>query len=201
MSFETWYATYHRINTLLWKGFGDRKITKQDIKKLRYTQTLEALALPTDSYSLLRERYLQAYQNHWHWIEGAKEAFDFVSERVPVGIITNGFAETQKKKFEQLGLHSKTNIFIISEEVGHPKPQAEIFRFAEEIAAVPRARILYVGDSWSSDVMGARKAEWKMAWRVQDADPEKAAQVDFHFDQFSTFTRWISTQFSHEKRA
>lgn len=186
---------------MLWKDFGERKITKQDIQKLRYTQTLEALALPTDSYPLLRERYLEAYQKHWHWIEGAKEAFDFVAEHVSVGIITNGFVETQKKKFEQFGLHSKTNIFIISEEVGHPKPQREIFRFAEEKADVDREHILYVGDSWSSDVIGTQKAEWKMAWRVQDPDPKKACQVDFHFDQFSTFIRWISNQISHEQRA
>jgi len=60
---------------------------------------------------------------------------------------------------------------FVSQRIGAIKPHPAIFAFAAEALAVPPRAILHVGDDWAADVVGARKAGWRVAWlRDQQAD-------------------------------
>ena len=44
------------------------------------------------------------------------------------------------------------------------KPHPKIFDYSTQLVGVERSEILYVGDSFTSDVMGGKEAGWQVAW-------------------------------------
>lgn len=125
---------------------------------------------------------MQRYRDHWQWVDGAYDAFHEIREKYPVGLITNGFAETQKEKIRCFELEDLSHV-IISEDYGVMKPHPLIFDVATEKAEKERAEILYVGDSWVSDIEGGRTAGWQTAWftaRVEEIKPG----ADLTFNSF-----------------
>ncbi len=82
-----------------------------------------------------------------------------------MGIITNGFTSLQQIRLERTGLREHFDLLIISEEVGVAKPDARIFDYALEKAGNPdRSRVLMVGDTAASDILGGMNAGLSTCW-------------------------------------
>jgi putative hydrolase of the HAD superfamily len=64
------------------------------------------------------------------------------------------------------------------------KPHPKVFDYATELAGVNREDILYVGDSFSSDVVGGSKANWKVAWYTKNPIEQGYKLADLIFDDF-----------------
>ncbi len=179
--------TYHRHNVPLWRDFGAGTITAADLKRLRSERlltSLEAHALDPLTFS---DAYLDRYAAHWRWAEGALDAYRAVASAYPVGILTNGFSEQQRGKLAALPeLAERAAFVVISEEVGVMKPDPRLFdhvlRHASETleTSLSPADVLYVGDSYHSDVLGGTGAGWPVAWIRGDAErlPEGAVAID-----------------------
>jgi putative hydrolase of the HAD superfamily len=57
----------------------------------------------------------------------------------------------------ELGLTSWLRVVVTSQDVGYNKPQPEIFQEALKRARVRAAEVIYVGDQYQIDVIGAKK--------------------------------------------
>jgi len=146
------------------------------------------------NWKTVGDRYMQFYQQFWEWLPGAEEAFQEILNTYPVGILTNGFAETQRVKLDKFGLNSHQIITLISEDVGVMKPQPGIFDAATRISGVKANEILYVGDSYSSDVLGGTSFGWDVAWYTKETDEKKRAVATFCFDDFPQLLEFIKSQ-------
>lgn len=156
--------TYHHINKGLWEEYALGKIDRDNLQRRRFEETLIKLKVDGSQYETIGSQYMQFYRNHWEWIEGAESAYQKIAEHYPVGIITNGFAETQRLKIEQFNFEDTARHIVISEDVGEMKPHPKVFDTATDLTGENRKDILYVGDSFTSDVTGGAKAGWKVAW-------------------------------------
>ncbi len=58
-----------------------------------------------------------------------------------------------------------------SQEAGAEKPDARVFAFALRRAGYPPHEVLHVGDSWTADYDGARRAGLRAAWLSRDGRP------------------------------
>ena len=164
-SFDAVHALYRKINPVVWRKYSAGEFTKRQAKVGRFSQLLEGLGMDTSADEEMAHRYLDAYSNHWQAIEGAFEAFAAVAERLPVGILTNGFVEIQQAKLQRFPtLDDLSDVIVISEEVGVLKPDPRLFAESARRAGMEACEILYVGDSISSDVNGSIGAGWKVAW-------------------------------------
>jgi putative hydrolase of the HAD superfamily len=100
--------------------------------------------------------------------------------RLPVALITNGAADSQRDKLQALGIEDRFDALIISGEIGRAKPDPAVFEIAFERLGVPAARAWHVGDNLSTDVAGARAAGCNAIWlnrrgvarRVNDPQPQ-----------------------------
>lgn len=182
---------YHHINKGLWEEYGRGEIDRHILHRRRFEETFIELGVESSLYKEAGQVYMNYYRNHWEWIEGAKEAFDLIRAKYSVGIITNGFAETQWMKIEQFGFKETTSQIVISEEVGVMKPHPKIFDYSTELAGVGRKDILYVGDSLSSDVRGGKEAGWQVAWYTNNPVEEGTELADLVFDEFEQLTNWL----------
>ena len=170
--------TYHAHNVPLWRDFGAGRITAGDLKRLRSERVLAALeAHDLDPETFSRD-YLARYAEHWRWADGALDAYRAVAARYPVGVLTNGFSEQQRAKFARLPeVEALAAFAVISDEVGVRKPDPRLFDhvlgLAREVLdrpALAPGDVLYVGDSFHSDVEGGVGAGWRVAWLRGDPD-------------------------------
>ncbi|MEG1250103.1 MAG: HAD-IA family hydrolase, partial [Citrobacter sp.] len=81
----------------------------------------------------------------------------------------------QQIRLERTGLRDHFDLMVISEEVGVAKPDPRIFDYALEQAGNPdRSRVLMVGDTAESDILGGINSGLSTCWlnahqRVQPA--------------------------------
>lgn len=181
---EQLVETYHFINKGLWEEYGRGEIDRHILHRRRFEETFASLGIDASLYKKAGEVYMAYYRNHWEWIDGAKEAYEQIASNYPVGIITNGFAETQWLKIHQFGFKESARHIVISEEVGVMKPNQKIFDYATNLANVPRKNILYVGDSFTSDVKGGIEAGWQVAWYTSNISEAESDIASFIFDDF-----------------
>lgn len=193
VSFDDWLKTYKITNHQLWLQYQDGEIDRHELQRSRFKDSMIQLDVFADRYEEIGKSYMQFYRNHWSWVDGAKEALEEVNKRYPIGIVTNGFLETQQKKIKKMGLGQFTDLFLITEEIGVMKPHQKVFDVATERAGVDRESILYVGDSYSSDIIGGRNAGWKTAWYTAFvSEIEDGQTADFKFDRFPKLTNYLN---------
>lgn len=82
---------------------------------------------------------------------------------------------------------------VVSERVGAIKPSPLMFATAQaELGARP-GEILHVGDDWTADVVGARRAGWRAGylrgvqqdWPRQPVDPDDGVVADFVIERLA----------------
>jgi HAD superfamily hydrolase (TIGR01509 family) len=90
---------------------------------------------------------------------GALTALDHLQAVVPVVLITDGNPRIQRAKIAALGLDSRLDHVVISDEIGGRavrKPHPAPFLRALALLREPPAHVVHVGDRPAKDVAGAR---------------------------------------------
>ncbi|MEO0078321.1 MAG: HAD family hydrolase [candidate division WOR-3 bacterium] len=94
---------------------------------------------------------------------------DQLSREFRLGLVTNGPTDLQQDKLKCSGLEDRFSAVVISRAVGTRKPDPRIFHLALDQLNVLPAEAVYVGDSLSKDVAGAKAAGMKAVWANYDA--------------------------------
>lgn len=83
-----------------------------------------------------------------------------------IGLISDGYLEVQKKKFEALGLASFFDVVIYSDQWGRTawKPSRKPYEAVLEKLSVSAAKAIYVGDNPTKDFIGAREVGLFTVW-------------------------------------
>lgn len=161
VGFDDWLARYRETNLDLWARYGRGEITRDELSGRRFKEPLGALGLDHERHVELWSCYWEAYARSWILVEGAEDILEHASRNGIVGILSNGFRETQRKKIERFGLERWARHVVLSEEVGAMKPARAIFDAAWRAAGGGEpVRRVYVGDSFETDVVGAKNAGW-----------------------------------------
>jgi putative hydrolase of the HAD superfamily len=79
---------------------------------------------------------------------------------IKLGLISN-VAKDVDDLFTKLGLQQHLDFIVTSFEVGRDKPEPEIFLAALQKAGLPPEEVIYVGDQYDLDVVGARNVGMK----------------------------------------
>lgn len=192
ISLDKWLEKYQEVNHNLWVQYQDGEINRDELHFSRFHNSMTELNLPTDNSREIGITYMNKYREFWDWVDQAEETLALASRHFDVGIITNGFKETQHKKFEKLAMHKYTRQMVIAEELGVLKPDPKVFDYATELAGVPRDEILYVGDSYSSDVVGGLNAGWQTAWYTGVVGEEEAElKPNLTFSDFADLKSYL----------
>ncbi|MDG5767301.1 YjjG family noncanonical pyrimidine nucleotidase [Balneolales bacterium ANBcel1] len=178
-------SVFAEVNNQLWSDYRKNRIDQSTLKRLRFEKTFQEIGVKKPNWREVDARYMEYYSRHWEWIADAREAFISLSGQFPIGVMTNGFTAVQQKKFEFFSLHRYTRHLIISEEAGFLKPDPRIFEFSAKKAGVEPSRLLYVGDSYSSDILGGSQSGWMTAWYNPDGEVPGNCAADTTFRQFS----------------
>lgn len=164
-------ATYSKINQGLWKQFEKGEITKPELKRIRFRLFFDAIGFESDIDAFeVNERYLSFLSDGDNLLDGAKELCRTLKDKgYDMHIVTNGVADTQRRRLTQSGILPFFNKIYVSETVGYQKPRKEFFDYVlTDIEEKDINRILLIGDSLSSDIKGAVNSGIKCVWFNKD---------------------------------
>lgn len=112
----------------------------------------------------------QKYSNYQYKIDlssDMKKVFDFCQFKgYSMGIITNGPSDHQARKIAQLGVKRwiPEEHILVSGNLDVAKPDPKIFKLLERRMSIQSDKTFYIGDSFDSDIIGAKNAGWHSIW-------------------------------------
>ncbi|BDH47217.1 dUMP phosphatase [Salmonella enterica subsp. enterica serovar Choleraesuis] len=156
------YLQYQDVNKPLWTDYQNGAISALQLQHQRFEDWAERLSV---SPAALNDAFLNAMAEICSPLPGAVSLLNALKGKVKMGIITNGFTALQQTRLARTGLSDCFDLLVISEEVGIAKPDRRIFDYAlTQMGNPPRERVLMVGDTAESDILGGNNAELATVW-------------------------------------
>ena len=161
---ERFIQEYHIINQECWEAFEIGQMERDRVLTVRFERFFGGHGL-----SMSGEEAEDAYRV-WlgegaYLMEGAVEILDYLKERYPLYVVTNGVGATQRKRLKASGLDKYFRDIFISEEAGSQKPQKEFFEYCfAHIKEAGPEEMMVIGDSLTSDIQGGVNAGIDTCW-------------------------------------
>ncbi len=156
------FQDYQAINKPLWVDYQNGAISALQLQHQRFEGWSERLSVPAGD---LNAAFLNAMAEICVPLPGAVSLLNTLKDKVKIGIITNGFTALQQIRLERTGLRDYFDLLVISEQVGVAKPDRKIFDYTfEQMGQPPRDRVLMVGDTAESDILGGINAGIATCW-------------------------------------
>ena len=100
-----------------------------------------------------------------------------------IGLISNVISLSQvSANLKEYGIEKYFKPIVLSSEYGRRKPDPAIFYFGARLANVPTSECVYIGDRISRDVLGAKRAGFKLAIQIvhdfQHGELDEGAEPD-----------------------
>ena len=181
-TFEDYLNVYKPYNLELWTLYGQGEVTKERLHFQRFYRPIEKLRVESQESRVrmaheMGAEFLRLTNKYFSVLPGADEVVRELAKRYPLTIISNGFKEVQYYKFAHSGLAECFAHTIISEEVGINKPQPGIFNIALRMNGVTADEAVMIGDSYSSDIAGAKNAGIDQIWLHKGETDEEATYI------------------------
>jgi putative hydrolase of the HAD superfamily len=142
----------------------NRGLSLQETRLLRNREFLSSLGLDRNYALTLDTFYVKSYPTVKAFVAGATTVITILAGTYLLGIISNGALEVQHQKLHNLGIGPFLNCIVFSEELGIKKPDSRIFLEASRLLKTRPEECLYVGDSYDTDVIGARNSGMRACW-------------------------------------
>ena len=158
-------SLYSEINRSFWEQFECGKIEKQEIFEGRFKKLLSLLGQERDTAEISK-KYCDNLSKCYHKVRNADGVLTYLKDKgYKIYATTNGFVFTQRNRIEKSGLKKYFDGVFISEEMGFQKPEKEYFDWVvSETCEKDRKRILIIGDSQSSDILGGINSGIDTCW-------------------------------------
>jgi len=132
-------------------------------RKQIFNRTLERLNLAYDENTIIE--MIEIYRSHEPEIQLLKEAewvMHNLIDTVKIGLISDGYLISQRKKVEALKLKQKFHSIILSDEYGREnwKPSSTPYEKARTELKCQHDECVYIGDNLHKDFITAKKLGW-----------------------------------------
>ena len=175
------YTAFKTYNKSLWKELEKGTINREElfIKRFVYifsqcegdSSKLEPLKVNSD--------FIRTMSENGVLIEGSLELLKKIKEEIAdcrIYIVTNGATINAKGRISSTGLDKYIDGIFVSEDMGVNKPSKEYFDMVLESINQPASACIVIGDSLSSDMLGAKNASMASVWFKPEGDIESAVK-------------------------
>lgn len=180
-AFEDYLNAYKPYNLELWALYGLGEVTKEYLHFERFYRPIEGLretaSLKERMAHEMGREFLQLTNKYFSVLPEADEVVRALAEKYPLTIVSNGFHEVQYYKVAHSGLQDCFTHILVSDEIGINKPQPEIFQIALDRNGVTAEQAIMIGDSYSSDIAGAKNAGIDQIWLHRGETDETATYI------------------------
>lgn len=187
---EEMLKNYKEINHKLWQALERGEITKPEVLVGRFEKFFPMYGISTEYAQSFDLRYQELLGDTICFHDDAYQIVKDLKGQVLQCAASNGTKVAQVRKLKNSGLDQLLDLIFISQDVGAEKPSNAFFDKAfEDIHAwlkehnqgeLNLSEVLMVGDSLTSDILGANNAGITSCWYNPKGLPkDKEVQVDY----------------------
>jgi putative hydrolase of the HAD superfamily len=157
--FDEFVRLFIENNDKCWKAYRKGLISKELLRRKRFSDTLESIGIKDDSIIVpMADLYQGRVSRKSNLFPGVHETLAYLKEKYALYIITNGFIEIQTNKLESAELSQYFKRIFMAEATGFQKPDKRFFYHALSSVHAKKQESLMVGDDMDADIIGAKEA-------------------------------------------
>ncbi len=133
-------------------------------RRLAFDAILQRRGQPADREAV--QAMIELYRSHPPTIslyDDAEAALTRLSDRFKLGIITDGSAVMQEAKIAALGLRTRVDLVVLTDELGSGlgKPHPRAFELIAKRLAVEPSACVYIADNAAKDFVAPNTLGWR----------------------------------------
>ena len=184
------YQAFKEFNKSLWLELEKGTITREELFIKRFEYIFGKCEGDSSNLDPLKtnDEFIKTMSVNGVLMDGA---LDFVKrvkaeiQKARIYIASNGATINAKGRIASTGLDQYIDDIFISEDLGVTKPDPEFFDVCMERIGEPRSSCIMIGDSLTSDMLGAKNAHITSVWFMPSGDV-KEAMLEYNIDYCAT---------------
>lgn len=158
-------SLYSKINQFYWEKYERNEIEKTEIFVNRFKTLFEKIGVEADAQKVSEDYFNNLSKGH-DLIDGALDILEYLKGKgYFLCATTNGVSKTQFRRIKEADIGKYFDIICVSEDIGFQKPDKNYFETViTRCHEKDKEKILIIGDSMSSDVLGGINAGIDVCW-------------------------------------
>lgn len=157
------YSLFKKHNDAVWREYERGALTKAQLRVKRFECFFAEQGVIADAASV-DKIYFDKLCTTGYLLDGADAFLSGLKERGEIYMITNGTTAAQEGRIGASGIGKYLDGVFISDELGVAKPHREFFDQVFSAVRKDKKRCVVIGDSLSSDILGANNAGVDSIW-------------------------------------
>ena len=173
------YRAFKAYNKSLWLELEKGTISRTELFTKRFQDVFSRCEGETAGLDPLKvnDDFIRTMSVNGVLMDGALEFVRKAKESIAdarIYIASNGATVNAKGRIASTGLDRYIDELFISEDMGITKPDAAFFDLCLNRIGEPRSSCIMIGDSLSSDMLGAKNASLDSVWFMPSGNIEEA---------------------------
>ena len=163
---DEFFQAWNRVSEKYMDLYLDKKLSFTEQREARVREIFNSYGQKITAWQATScfDLFLSRYEANWCLFDDVQEVLGVLQRDFVLGMITNGDAEQQRKKFERFELEKYFNHLVISGKFGISKPNKEIFEHFATLAETAPEQCVYIGDKKETDAVAASEAGFVGVW-------------------------------------
>ena len=181
-------ALYSDINLGCWKALERGELSREALKTVRFQRLFEQLGAAPADYGAVNDSYLNNLSKQAFLLDGALEFVKKLHEHCQIYLATNGLTVAQTGRFDRAAIRPYVDGIYISEQIGVSKPEKAYFDYIfRDLNITDKSRVIMVGDSLTSDMLGGRNAGLTTCLFLNGGEPTGSDLCDYEIRGYDEF--------------
>ena len=173
------YRAFKAYNKSLWLELEKGTISRTELFTKRFLDVFSRCEGDSSGLDPLRvnDDFIRTMSVNGVLMDGALDFVRKVKETIPdarIYIASNGATVNAKGRIASTGLGRYIDGLFISEDMGVTKPDPAFFEICLSRIGEPKSSCVMIGDSLSSDMLGAKNAALDSVWFMPSGNIEEA---------------------------
>ena len=173
------YGAFKAYNKSLWLELEKGNISRTELFTKRFLDVFSRCEGDASELDPLRvnDDFIRTMSMNGVLMDGALEFVRKIRGNIPdarIYIASNGATINAKGRIASTGLDRYIDGLFISEDMGVTKPDAAFFDICLAQIGEPKSSCIMIGDSLSSDMLGAKNASLDSVWFMPSGNVEEA---------------------------
>ena len=189
---EEVYEHFKVYNKSLWLEFEKGTISRTELFTMRFNEVIRKCGGdPADFDALeINSEFINTMAKNGVLMEGSLDFVKRIKSDIPdsrIYIASNGFTLNAIGRIKSTGLIDYLDGIFVSEDIGVSKPASEFFDKCLEKIGEPKETCIMIGDSLTSDMLGAKNASITSVWFMPEGDIKsrmKEYDIDYAASSF-----------------
>ena len=175
------YKYFKARNKELWLELEKGTISRTELFETRFRLLFERCGADVSRIDLVKKNgdFISTMAKNGVAMDGAEDFLKRIRENIndsKIYIITNGVQVNAEGRIKSIGLDKLIDDLFVSETIGANKPSKEYFDIVLDTINEPDSKYMVIGDSLTSDMLGAKNAGLDSCWFMPEGDIDKAME-------------------------